>query len=283
MGPRVDGSTRVLGVIGDPIAQVRAPGVWTALFSSNGVNAVCVPLHVQPSVLPAFFEAIRSVRNVPGLIVTIPHKPAMLQLVDEPTERARQVGAVNVVRIDQDGRTRGDILDGEGFISGLRAGGQHIAGRRALVVGCGGVGAAIAFAVAGAGVRDVAVFDLAADRAQQLVTRLTAAGYAARLGAPDADGFDLVINASPAGMRHGDPPPVDCARLDAQAIVADVVVHAQLTPLLATARARGCFIQPGTVMSDHQVPALAEFLGFPAGDWSPVAIAQAMAARDRAG
>jgi shikimate dehydrogenase len=92
-----------------------------------------------------------------------------------------------------------------------------------------------------------------------------------------AAGFDLVINASPAGMQPGDPLPIDCARLDASAIVADVVVQAALTPLLTIARERGCFVQPGTVMSDHQVPEMAEFFGLPAGDWSPGAITQAMA------
>jgi shikimate dehydrogenase len=173
---------------------------------------------------------------------------------------------------------RGDILDGEGLVGGLRAAGQAIAGRRALVVGCGGVGSAIAFAVAGAGVRDVALSDMLPQRAEQLAARLTAAGYAARVSAPDADGFDLVINASPAGMQPGDPLPVDCARLSTDAIVADVVVHAGLTPLLTMARQRGCFVQAGTVMSDQQVSEMATFFGFPAGDWSPQAIAQVIAA-----
>jgi shikimate dehydrogenase len=126
-------------------------------------------------------------------------------------------------------------------------------------------------------VRDVAVSDVAADRARQLAARLTAAGYAARVSAPEADGFDLVINASPAGMQPGDPLPVDCAGLDPDAIVADVVIHSGLTPLLSAARERGCFVQPGSVMSDHQVTEMATFFGFPAGDWSPKAIARAMA------
>jgi shikimate dehydrogenase len=131
--------------------------------------------------------------------------------------------------------------------------------------------------VASAGVREVAVSDLAPDRAQQLAARLTAAGYAARVSAPNADGFDLVVNASPAGMQPGDPLPVDCAGLDPDAIVGDVVVHDSLTPLLSKARERGCFVQPGTVMSDHQVPEMVEFFGFPAGEWSPEAIARALA------
>jgi shikimate dehydrogenase len=143
MTPAIDGSTRLLAVIGDHIAQVRAPGVWMALFGRNGVNAVCVPLHVHPSRLPAFFPAFLGTCSVVGLIVTIPHKPAALQLVDQPTDRARQVGAINVARLGPDGRISGDILDGEGFVSGLRTAGQAIAGRRALVVGAGGVGSAI--------------------------------------------------------------------------------------------------------------------------------------------
>jgi len=223
----VNGSTRVLGVVGDPIAQVRAPRVWTALFQLNGVNAVCVPLHVQSAGLPALFEAARAVRNVQGLIITIPHKPAALQLIDEPTHRARQVGAVNVVCLSPDGRLRGDILDGEGLVSGLPAAGQAIDGRRALIVGCGGVGSAIAFAVASARVREIALSDVLPQRAEQLV------------------------------------------------------VNPGLTPLLAAARERGCFVQPGSVMSDHQVPQMATFFGFPAGDWSPQAIAQVMAASGR--
>jgi shikimate dehydrogenase len=272
----VNGSTRLLGVVGDPIAQVRAPGVWTALSQRNGVNMVCVPLHVRPPDLRALFDGIRAVRNLQGLIITIPHKPAMLRLVEDATDRARQVGAVNVVSIGDDGRTFGDILDGEGLVSGLHAAGQQIEGRRALVVGSGGVGSAIAFAVASAGVRDIAVSDVAPGRARQLASRLTAAGYAARVSAPEANGFDLVINASPAGMQPDDPLPVDCVRLHQDTIVADVVIQAGLTPLLSIAHERGCFVQPGSVMSDHQVARMVEFFGLPSGNWSPEAIAQVM-------
>ena len=278
MGPPVNGSTRLLGVVGDPIAQVRSPAVWNGLFSRNRVNAVCIPLHVQAAAVSALFAGVRTLRNLQGLIVTIPHKPAALPLVDEATDRARQVGAVNVVRIDSAGRTTGDILDGEGFVAGLRAARQAIADRRALVVGSGGVGSAIAFAVAGAGAREVVLSDLVPDRAERLAARLADAGYSARVGAPDAAGFELVVNASPAGMRPDDPLPIDCARLDSTAIVADVVVQAGLTPLLTLARERGCFVQPGTVMSDHQVPAMAEFFGFGPGEWTTQAIAQVLAA-----
>jgi shikimate dehydrogenase len=269
----MDGSTRLLVVVGDPIAQVRSPRVWSALFEHNRVNAACVPLHVRSGELASCFAGLRAARNIQALIATIPHKPAMLELVDEASVRARQVGAVNAVAFDGHGRTRGDILDGEGLIESLRARGQHVAGRRALIVGAGGVGSAIAFAVADAGAREVCVSDIDGQRADKLAARLTAAGHAARSGAPDASGFELVVNATPMGMRADDPLPFDPLRVAPEAVVADVVVCSGLTPLLHAASARGCFVHPGVYMSDAQVTRMADFFGFGAGDWSAETIA----------
>jgi shikimate dehydrogenase len=263
-------------VVGDPIAQVRAPGVWSHLFRHNAVNAVCVPLHVEPVDLPFFFEGLRRLRNLVGLIVTIPHKPVVLGLVDDVSPRAAQIGACNAVVVEPSGRTRGDMFDGVGFVGGLRASGQAVRGRRALLVGSGGVGSAIAFGLAEAGVDSVSVSDLVAERAEALSARLVAAGYRSAVSAPDPAGFDLVVNASPAGMHVGDPLPFDCSRLDASTIVGDVVIsHEQeVTPLEMAARERGCFVQPGTVMTDHQIAEMARFFGFQTGDWSAQTIGQ---------
>jgi shikimate dehydrogenase len=269
-----DGSTRLLGVVGDPIGQVRAPGVWSALFRHNAINALCVPMHVRPPALITFLAGIRTLGNLQGLIVTIPHKPVMLNLLDGLTARARQVGVVNAVAIDADGRTLGDTFDGVGFVAGLHAAGKDLAGVRALVVGCGGVGSSIAFALAADGARDVVVTDLAVDRAEGLAGRLQAAGFTAVIGGPDPRGFDLVVNATPLGMRAGDPLPFDCARLAPAALVADVVISHELTPVLAAARERGCFVQRGAVMTDHMIAAMADFFGFPAGDWDAATIAR---------
>lgn len=269
MGPAIDGSTRLLAVLGDPIAQVGAPAAWTGLFARQGINAVGVPLHVSADALPAMFNGLRELRNLVGLIVTIPHKPAMLDLVDEASARARQVGAVNVVVFRADGAAVGDILDGVGFVNGLHARGQSLDGRRALVVGAGGVGSAIAFALADAGVQAVRVNDALPERAARLAARLRAANVDARAAGPDPAGFDLVVNASPMGMRPDDPLPVDCARLDPSAVVADVVLHATLTPFLVAARQRGCYVQPGTHMMNYQIAHMAAFFGLPDGDWSP--------------
>jgi shikimate dehydrogenase len=274
MATIADGSTRLLGVVGDPIGQVRAPGVWSALFRHNAVNALCVPMHVSPRSLVTFFDGIRTLGNLQGLIVTIPHKPVILDLLDAVTPRGRQVGVVNAVAIDADGRTLGDTFDGVGFVAGLHAAGQDVAGKRVLIVGSGGVGASIAFALAAAGARELSVTDVVDDRARALAGRLQAAGFAARVGSPDPAGFEVVINASPLGMRAGDPLPFDCGRLEPSALVADVVISRELTPVLATARERGCFVQPGAVMTDQMIASMAAFFGFPAGDWGAETIAR---------
>jgi shikimate dehydrogenase len=270
----VDGSTRVLGVVGDPIAQVRAPGIWTALFRHNAVNAVCVPMHVRPGDLRAFFGGVRTLRNLVGLIVTIPHKPAILELIDAPTARATAIGAANAIAFREDGSAVADHFDGVGFVNALRASGQRLDGRRALIVGAGGVGSAIAFGVAEAGARQVSVSDIDAARAQALAARLGSAGYAARVAPNDPAGSDLVVNATPLGMRADDRLPFDCARLEPSAIVGDVVVSATPTPVLAAAVERGCFVQAGAAITDHQIAALARFFGFDDGDWSARTIAR---------
>ena len=178
------------------------------------------------------------------------------------------------MRREADGCWTGDILDGVGFVKGLLRSGQRVEGRRALVVGSGGVGTAIAFAIAEAKAASVHVADIAADRANDLARRLKESGTPSGSSSASAKGFDLVVNASPIGMKADDPISIDCTELTSDALVGDVVVHPQITPLLAAARDRGCHVQPGTVMMDNQLTAMREFFRFPEGDYSPAAVAR---------
>lgn len=271
--PIATGKSKLLGIVGDPIAQVRAPTVWSGLFRANGIDAVCIPFHVRPSDFEIFLRSSRSIQNLAGLIVTVPHKITAARWAQSRTPRSQVVGAVNILRPDSDDGWHGDIVDGAGFVSALLASEQQLNDRRALVVGAGGVGTAIAFALVEAGVKEVAVSDVLSERATVLARRLARIGAASRVAEADAEGFDLVVNASPVGTSARDPLPIRCNNLMADAIAADVVISPELTKFLSLARDRGCFVQPGSLMMDYQITAMAEFFGFDSGDWSPEAIA----------
>lgn len=273
MPTAISGATKVLGILGDPIVQVRAPLVWTGLFERNGIDAVCIPMHVAPPHLAQFLQGAKALKNFVGFIVTVPHKPAALLDIAAPTERARRVGGVNVIRVEGEDWT-GDILDGVGFVDGLHARGHDVAGRRALIVGSGGVGTAIAFALAEAGAKEIAVADVVSERAQNLAQRISSTGVAARIAPADAAGFDLVVNATPMGMRPDDALPIDLDRVSRGTIVADAVMKPPVTALLRAAAERGCVVQPGALMMDYQIAAMARFFGFTGGNWSPELIAQ---------
>ena len=264
--PIVDGSSRLLPIVGDPIAQVKSPEVWSAMFRLHGINAVCVPVHVRPEGLAAFFRAARGLENLCGVIVTIPHKVAALELVDDLSERSRLARSVNFVAFRADGRWLGDTVDGTGFVDNLRTGGDDPRGMRVLLVGSGGVGTAIAFALADAGARELVLYDLDEGRASDLAARLRAAGYEATTGTPDPAGFDLVANATPMGMQDDDPLPIDVERIAPGTVVADVIVEGSRFTRLA--EARGCSVHVGSGMMNHQLAPMAEHLGYGHLDWS---------------
>ncbi|MBR8030092.1 shikimate dehydrogenase [Burkholderia cenocepacia] len=263
MNISISGNTRILGIVGDPVAQTRAPQVWTELFAANHIDAVCVPFHVHRHELASFCNGYSAIRNLVGLIVTVPHKTEVMALVNNLTPRAKEVGAVNLVRWDQDRKSVGDIVDGIGFVNGLVASGHSLVGKRALLVGAGGAGSAIAFAMKDAGIAEIAVSDKDSKRAAVLSSGLRAAGIASSIAPAVAGEFDFVINATPVGMAPDDPVPVDLVGLKGDCVVADVIMHPPTTRLLDLAEGRGCSIQRGEVMMRHQMQEIASFFGLP--------------------
>jgi shikimate dehydrogenase len=261
----ISGTTRLIAHLGVPTASFKSPMIYNPYFEHAGIDAVVVPMGCGADDYPQFLRLLFRLSNIHGALVTMPHKVATLGLVDAASDTALIAGACNAVRLEADGTLAGDMFDGEGFVRGVRRKGLELSGIRALVVGCGGVGSAIAASLAAAGVGQLAICDANPQLAAQLAARLLrhAPKVDLRVGENDPAGVDLAVNATPLGMSPGDPLPFDVARLDARTFVGEVVLLPETTPLLAAARARGCRTQVGLDMLFEQIPAYLEFFGFP--------------------
>jgi shikimate dehydrogenase len=220
----ITGTTRLYGLVGDPLTTAKSPQLLNRFFIDQRADAVCVPFQVEADDLSAFVTGARAMKNLSGVLVTMPHKQRMMAFVDELHPTARQVGALNVIRCHDDGRWVGAIFDGVGCVLGMEREGNHPANKSVLLIGAGGAGRAIAFAVASAGARSLAIFDVDERRAGDLADSVAAAtGCPTRVGPPDPHGHDVVINATPLGMKPDDPMPVDANRLEPGCIVVDII------------------------------------------------------------
>ncbi len=261
----ITGTTRLIAHLGYPTESFKAPMIYNPYFEREGIDAVVVPMGCRAEDYPDFLKLVFRLSNAHGALVTMPHKVTTTGLVDVLLPTAAIAGACNAVRREADGRLTGEMFDGEGFVRGVLRKGRAIAGKRALVLGAGGVGSAIAASLAKAGVSELGLYDINAAAAEALGARL--GRYYPTLGVSlasnDPAGFDIVVNATPLGMKSGDPLPLDIARLDPATFVGEVVMAEEITPFLAAARARGCEVQVGKDMLFEQIPAYLEFFGFP--------------------
>lgn len=259
----ITGETRLYVIVGHPVAQVKAPMAFNPLFHASGRNAILVPVDVAPQNLAAAIAGLKSIANLDGIMVTVPHKAPMCALVDEVLPTGRMIGAINAARRERDGRWVGDMFDGRGSVIGLRAAGIEPKGRKVLLVGAGGAGSAVAFAMAEAGVAGLTIFDVDTVKAGRVIDGVRRAYPAVRAeaGPPVPNGHDTVVNATPLGMSASDPFPVDPAAIKPEVLVVDVIMKPDVTPLLKAAQARGCRVVPGRHMLDGQVPAVAAFFG----------------------
>lgn len=243
---RLSGETRVIAIIGDPIAQVKSPAGVTQALQERGRNALVVPFHVKPADLDSLMQGIGLVRNLDGVIATVPHKFSAYKYCTTATERSHFLGAANVLRRNADGSWHGDMVDGPAFVQGIREAGCQPQGQRALLVGAGGAGCAIALELLEAGVAELAVHDEDAQRRDSLISRLQQRfDGRVRAGSADPTGFTLVVNATPVGMQASDPYPVRVEKLTPAMFVADVITSPAVTPMIAAAREVGCGTQVG--------------------------------------
>ena len=262
----IRGTTDVYLIVGDPVEQVKAPEIFNRVFAHTGSNAVLVPAQVAPADLERFMRTVFLAPNIKGLWVAIPHKAPISQWLDHCSDLGRLAGAVNAVRREPDGSLRGALFDGEGFIGALRFYGVGFAGQRALVLGAGGGASAIAasLAIGEAACAEIALFDPVPGKAAEVAARIQQ-GSRARVHAvdsSDASGWDLVVNASPLGLNNGDPLPFDVRRMAPHAVLVDILMKNQPTPVVCAARALGRRAWPGFEMLIQQAPLYLEFFGF---------------------
>ena len=267
----ITGHTKVLGIVADPIAHVRTPAIFNEHLARAGIDAVVIPVHVRAQSLRTVVDGLRATQNVSAIIVTVPHKIAIVELCDDLHPSARLMGAANLVRREADGRLVGGNFDGAGLVAALEAGVGPIAGLRVHVAGAGGVARAIAFAVAQAGAARLAIHNRSAAKADALLADVKHAFpdvATARGGARPAE-FDIAVNATSLGLAPNDPLPFAVDALPAAATVAEVVMNPLMTPLLVQAQARGLRIVKGDSMLHHQLAAWVEFLGLTATPEKP--------------
>ncbi len=261
----IDGNTQLIAHLGYPTASFKAPMIYNPYFEKIGVNAVVMPLGVKADAYAEVLRALARLTNFHGALVTMPHKVTTVGLVDAVSTTAAVAGACNAIRRRDDGTLLGDMFDGEGFVRGVLRRGRQVAGARCLVVGCGGVGSAIAASLAAAGAGSLTLFDSNDGTAAALAARLYEAYPVLEIatGNREPTGHDIAVNATPLGMNAADPLPMDVGKLSPQTFVGEVVMKQEVTPFLAAARARGCDTQVGTDMLFEMIPAYLEFFGFP--------------------
>jgi shikimate dehydrogenase len=260
----ISGKTTLIAHLGYPTEAFKAPMIYNPWFDQRGIDAVVMPMGVQAEDYPAVLAALARLTNLRGALVTMPHKVTTLSLAHEVTPTARIAGACNALLRRDDGSWLGDQFDGAGFVRGVQRKGRTIAGASVLVAGTGGVGSAIAASLAAAGAARIDLFDHHGASAEALRERLLQHYPALRstTGSNDPAGYDIVVNATPLGMKDDDPLPFDIDRIAPTTFVGEVVMKSEYTPLLRAARDKGCAVQVGTDMLFEMIPAYLEFFGF---------------------
>ena len=261
----VRGSTRMLVIVGDPIAQARSPEVLNAMLARRGCDAALVPWQAHEEDLDVVMRGLMRTVNLRGIIVTYPHKQAALAFADDILPRARQVGATNAMRRGDGGRWIADMFDGVGLVEALAAANVPVAGRRIKLIGAGGAGSAIAFALAAAGAAGIGIAELDDAKAEALAAAVGEAhpGCDVRRGRARLEGEDILVNATTVGLRAEDGPPIPLDGLASRPTVVDIAPRREGTRLLEEAQALGCRTIAGGAMVEGQAAALLAFFGFP--------------------
>ena len=255
--------TGVLGVFGDPIGHTLSPAIQNAAIKEAGLDMVYLPFHVTPDSLQKAVEAIRAL-GLAGVNVTIPHKEKILPLLDEISEEAARIGAVNTV-VNREGRLTGHNTDGRGYVRSLsEEAGFDLKGKRIALLGAGGAARGILSSILEAGALEVTVVNRTVERAATLAgefseffpaSSVKAVALEKAALAPVIENTDLLINSTSVGMGGKvpfNPLVLSLDRLPKGALVSDIVYRPLDTALLKSARRSGHAVHKGLGMLIYQ-------------------------------
>jgi len=258
---RIDGHCKLAFVLGYPVAHSASPVMQQAALAVAGINAVYLPWAVPPDRLAGAVQGLRAMENLLGANVTVPHKEAIVPLLDSLMPEAEAVGAVNTV-IPREGRLLGDNTDGAGFLAALRQELEcEVRGLTVAILGAGGAARAVATALAQAGASTLILLNRTVDRATRLAELVASRHPACRVTVQllrqerkitDIADVRLLVNTTSVGLYASDPPLFDYASLSAPILVCDLIYNPPETPLLQAARSRGCRASNGFAMLVHQ-------------------------------
>lgn len=253
----ISGRTAVFGIFGHPVEHTFSPGMHNAAFLKIGMDGCYVPFSVPPARLR---DAVRAIvpLGIRGLNVTVPHKETVVPHLDELAEDAALIGAVNTIEVER-GRLIGHNTDGRGFLRSVREETSlRPRGKTFLLVGTGGAARAVSFSLALSGAATILLYDLDAEKAKKLGRDISTktgtsvdvlSGRKLLMAAPQAD---VIINATPLGLKRGDPLPLARESIRNGQLVCDLVYNPPDTKLLQVARSRGAATLSGIGMLLYQ-------------------------------
>ncbi|MBI5664737.1 MAG: shikimate dehydrogenase [Nitrospirae bacterium] len=241
----VSGKTRIAGIFGYPIEHTLSPMMHNAAFQALGLDMCYVPFKVLPEALPDAVKAIRSL-NMTGVNITVPHKEKVIPLLDKVNEEAAFIGAVNTIT-NTEGMLTGFNTDGRGFLSSLAEEGISIEGNNILIIGAGGASRAVSYYLSEKA-SSLSLFDTDRPKAQKLVNDLCMIRSNVSLVGDMGNKIqpDIVINATPLGLKPDDPLPFNPDLITSKMVICDLVY--KKTGLLKEAELRGAKIIEGSGM-----------------------------------
>ncbi|HEA47312.1 MAG TPA: shikimate dehydrogenase, partial [bacterium] len=255
---KINGETRIVGLIGYPIGHTLSPAMHNRAFEYLDLNYVYLPFPVKESNLKEALRALPALGMV-GVNVTLPYKERVLEYLDEVSEEVELTHAVNTILV-KDSRLIGYNTDGKGFVTSLRKGVEiDPRGKKVVIIGAGGAGRAVSIGLAKEGVEKITLTDIIFNKAQDIASHITKNVPKVEVAAVRKEGLgkevreaDVLINATPLGMKPEDPLPIDSKLLHPNLLIYDLIYNPPKTKLLSEAEGIGAKTLNGVGMLLYQ-------------------------------